>query len=68
MFENVIFLVVLNGDTIYIAELMRDMAFPFESEEYRLKMEVAEYLKERGMNYWETEIPPTCLITIPKNI
>jgi ankyrin repeat protein len=49
--------VKLNGDTLYIHHLLRELRFPLESKEYNMKMEVVEYLKQRGLNYWEAKIP-----------
>lgn len=48
----------IKGDSLYLADLLRDMTFKLESDSYKIKMEVVKYLKDRGMNYWETEIPP----------
>lgn len=49
--------VKINGDSLYLHHLLRELRFPLESEEHKVKMEVVEYLKEKGMNYWETKIP-----------
>lgn len=49
--------VKLNGDSLYLHHLLRELRFPLDSKEYQTKMEVVAYLKERGMNYWETKIP-----------
>ncbi len=43
---------------LYVQHFMRDMVFPLDSKEYKIKMEVVDFLKKNGMNYWETEIPP----------
>jgi len=40
-----------------IANQIRSMVFPLESEEYKQKMKLVKYLKERGLDYWKTPIP-----------
>lgn len=47
----------LDGDTLRITDLLRGWAEPLESEEYRVKMEIVDFLKRNGMNYWETRVP-----------
>lgn len=47
----------IDNEYYYITDMMRNMAFPLDSEDYKIKMEVVEYLKEKGMNYWETKVP-----------
>lgn len=47
----------LNGDSIYIQHFMRDLRFPLDSEKYKKKMLLVEYLKTQGIDYWETPIP-----------
>lgn len=56
----------INGDSLYLTNLLRNMPFKLDSESYKTKMEVVEYLKERGMNYWETEIPSHFYKKYPK--
>ena len=41
----------------YITDRLRFMTFDIKSEEYLIKMEVVNFLKERGMDYRKTEIP-----------
>tara|TARA_B100000508_G_C11464934_1_gene281219 strand:+ start:1659 stop:2123 length:465 start_codon:yes stop_codon:yes gene_type:complete len=46
-----------NGDTLFLHHYLRGFYFKLGSKEHKLKMEVVEYLKKKGMNYWETEVP-----------
>ncbi len=47
----------IHGDTIYIINSLRRCVFPLESEDYKTKMEIVDYMLERGENYWKTPIP-----------
>jgi ribose 5-phosphate isomerase RpiB len=33
------------------------MPYPLDSEGYKVKMEVVEYLKQKGLDYWKEPIP-----------
>jgi ankyrin repeat protein len=55
-----------NGDSIYITNMLRQLRFELDSKKYELKMELVEYLKKNGMNYWETKIPPHLYDVHPK--
>ena len=46
-----------NGKKIYIADLLREHLLPLESQEYQLKMEIVEFLKENGIIYRNVPIP-----------
>jgi uncharacterized protein len=54
---NYIFSTTIDGKPHTILTYLRDMPFPLESEEYKVKMEVVTYLKERGLDYWKEPIP-----------
>jgi ankyrin repeat protein len=56
----------IKGESLYLTDLLRNMTFKLESDSYKVKMEVVEYLKERGMNYWETPIPKRYYDLYPK--
>jgi hypothetical protein len=56
----------IKGDSLYLTDLLRNMTFKLESDSYKVKMEVVEFLKDRGMNYWETEIPQHLYSNYPK--
>jgi len=45
------------GDTITVSKRLRDWTFPLDSEEYKIKMEIVEYLKEQGEDYRSSPIP-----------
>lgn len=36
-------------------ELLRDWVYPLDSKEYKMKMEIVDYLKSQGYDYWKTE-------------
>jgi ankyrin repeat protein len=48
----------IRGDSLFLTDLLRNMTFNLDSDSYKVKMEVVEFLTKRGMNYWKTEIPP----------
>jgi len=43
-------------DSVFYVNKLRLLEFPLGSEEHKIKMEVVEYMKERGVNYWDTPI------------
>lgn len=47
----------IQGDTIRIVNSLRSCVFPLESEDYKVKMEMVDYMLERGVDYWKTPIP-----------
>jgi len=47
----------LTGEKIYITEILRDWPFPLDSKDYRIKMEIVDFLKKHGMDYRKTSIP-----------
>lgn len=47
----------LNGDSLYVCDLLRDLTFEIGSPEHKLKMEVVDYLKTQGIDYWQSPIP-----------
>ena len=49
--------IALNNDSIYLTHDLRNMFFPLDSEDHKKKMKLVAYLKERGMDYWETPLP-----------
>jgi len=56
----------LSGDSLYLHHILRELRFNLDSDSYKVKMEVVEHLKERGMNYWETPIPKHLYEVHPK--
>lgn len=46
-----------DGRESYIVDFMRGWVYPLDSDKYKIKMEIVEYLKANGMDYWKTEIP-----------
>jgi ankyrin repeat protein len=61
------FMIANDGDTMHVVDNLRYMAFPLESIDYKMKMEVVEYLKERGVDYAKTLIPATIKDNYPKD-
>jgi len=51
------FVVTIDNDTIFFAEMLRDWDFSLDSKEYKEKMKIVNYLKEHGQDYWKTPIP-----------
>lgn len=49
--------ITINGDTITFAEMLRNWDFPLDSKEYKEKMQIVNYLKENGQDYWKAPIP-----------
>jgi len=47
----------VNGGNYYITDAMRHWRFDLGSDEYKKKMQLADFLKKNGMDYWETPIP-----------
>lgn len=47
----------IDGSNLYITDIMRDWRFELNSNEYKKKMQLADFLKKNGMDYWKTEIP-----------
>ena len=45
------------GDTITVLKRLRNWTFPLDSEDYKIKMEIVEYMKEQGEDYWSCPIP-----------
>lgn len=47
----------LDGQPLYLTDELRTMPFELDSEKYKIKMQVVEFLKINGMDYWKTPIP-----------
>ena len=60
------FMVNMDGDSLYLCNCLRNLRFDLDSKEYKTKMEVVEFLEERGINYWETPIPKRFYDLYPK--
>lgn len=56
----------INGTNTYITDIMRDWLFDLNSKEYKAKMELANFLKKNGLDYWKTKIPEQYLDEYPK--
>jgi len=42
----------------YILDMLRQQIFDFESEEYKLKLKIILFLKEKGVDYWKHPVHP----------
>ncbi len=40
-----------------IEDMLRDMTSPLNSESYKLKMEIVDYLATKGIDYWSSPVP-----------
>jgi len=47
----------IEGEKLGVLYYLRRMAFPLDSEEYAMKMEVVNFLKQRGLDYWAEPVP-----------
>lgn len=47
----------INGEVYSLSKGLRAWVNPLDSEEYKIKMEIVEYLKTQGDDYWKTSIP-----------
>ena len=56
----------IDGSVALITDWLRHWVFPLDSKEYKIKMEIVAYLKERGLDYWKTEIPHEVQQQFPK--
>ena len=48
---------MINKKPIKIVDILRTWTFPLDSENYKKKMQIVEYLLRHGENYWITPIP-----------
>lgn len=48
---------VFTNENLYITNLLRNWLFDLDSEEYKMKMRIVEYLRQNSMDYRVTEIP-----------
>jgi hypothetical protein len=54
---NYVMSTTIDGNPHYILYYLRDLVFPLDSEQYKIKMEVVNYLKTKGLDYWREPIP-----------
>jgi ankyrin repeat protein len=50
-------LIMKCDERLNILDLLRDLTFPLNSKEYQIKMEIVDFLKEKGLDYWRYPIP-----------
>ncbi len=46
-----------DGGEMDILDFLRVMTFSINSQEYKIKMEVAAFLKTKGLDYWKAPVP-----------
>lgn len=51
------FELTIDGDTLRITNLLRSWTNDLNSQDYKVKMEIVDYLEKNGMDYWKTKIP-----------
>jgi hypothetical protein len=56
----------IDGKNKYIIDNLRYWRFDLESDAYKKKMRLVDFLKKNGMDYWKTPIPETFLNEYPK--
>ncbi|MBF9236540.1 ankyrin repeat domain-containing protein [Hymenobacter sp. BT683] len=56
----------LKKDTVRIAELLKNLAYPLDSKEYAQKMELVRFLEERGIDYRGAPVPERYYRMYPK--
>lgn len=47
----------IDGDSLYVNDELRLLPYPIGSLEYKKKMEIVDFLKKQGIDYWKTPIP-----------
>jgi hypothetical protein len=57
----------IEGENKYITDALRHWTFYLNSEEYKKKMRIVEFLKKNGMDYWKTKIPENYLGDLSKD-
>lgn len=63
---NQAYTVRIKNDTARVADLLRLNLFPLESEEFKQKMEIVNYLKTLGIDYRASPIPKYLFENYPK--
>ena len=60
-----------DGKDYYLEDMLREVLLPLNSKEYKQKMEVVEFLKQKGIDYRKVQIPDFVIKevkeTYPKN-
>ena len=47
----------IDGNIQSLSSWLRSWTFPLDSEEYKIKMEIVNFLIAKGDNYWDTSVP-----------
>ena len=61
-----VFTIRIDGSEVRIADLLRYWVFPLDSDDYRNKMQIVAFLKERGVDYWKAPVPKHYYQNYPK--
>ncbi|CAN5125044.1 ankyrin repeat domain-containing protein [soil metagenome] len=65
-FKRVLYKTIPEGESKYITDGLRFWRFDLGSDEYKKKMQLVDFLKKNGLDYWKTPIPNTFLDEYPK--
>ena len=49
------------GEVQGVLQLLREIAFPIGSKQHKIKMQIVEFLKSKGLDYWKEPIPEDVL-------
>lgn len=63
---DIVLSVTLSGDTLRIANMLRDIVYPLDSKKYQQKMKLVEYLEAHGVDYRSAPIPKRYYGMYPK--
>ena len=63
---DIVLSVTLSGDTLRIANMLRNLVYPLDSKKYQQKMKLVEYLEAHGVDYRSAPIPKRYYGMYPK--
>lgn len=55
-----------DGENIYLTNRMRSWVYTIESEDWKCKMELVDFLKKNGMNYYDIPVPEVVKESFPQ--
>lgn len=57
----------IDGKNLYVTDFLRDLNYTLDSKEYQKKMEIVDYLKKEGIDYFKCPIPETTIELAKRN-
>jgi hypothetical protein len=57
----------IEDKNLYVADFLRDLNYTLDSKEYLKKMEIVNYLKNEGIDYFKSPIPETTIELAKRN-